>query len=166
LTHGPVSWALLGRAGLLVLAAGCLSTAFAPREGALWHRSGEFAVPDLTLDGWERVRLDEADVAFRGGSEEVIAVRAACGDRSEDPLRRHRDLWLGIERSDFRWTPRSVGEHEALEATARANGVAVRTVVIRAPGCLIDVVHARPEGSPDSGALERFLAGMRLGEPL
>ena len=82
----------------ILLAAGCMAPRFLQDGQMLRHPAGEFAVPDLSDAGWERVGVENADLAFRHPREGTIAVRARCG--LSDPLSlewRSRELYVGVD---------------------------------------------------------------------
>lgn len=147
--------------GLVLLVAGCLATWHTPSEGLIWHRSHGLAVPDLGSEGWERVQVRDAGVAFRS-SLGVIAIRAECNGPEGAPLARARDLWLGIDRTELERTERSVGEYPAYQTLARSEQVMVHTVVFRTMRCWVDVAHVAPIDVDDPQVLERFLERIRV----
>ncbi len=161
MTNGAARLGVLCCLGLLIT--GCAATWLAPREGLIWHRSRSFAVPDLHAEGWERVRVKDADVAFQS-ERGVIAVRAECKGAEGPPHGRTRDLWLGIERTELERSERSVGPYPAYQTLARANGVMVRTVVFRTPQCWVDVAHVAPIDRDDPQVLDQFVARIRVGD--
>jgi hypothetical protein len=121
-------------------------------------------VPDLTREGWRRVRLDGTHLAFQKNGEGVIALRVSC-HQSPRPIQwSGRDLWLGIPRQDLVVREREVAGRSAVEMTAQADGTAVRAVVVEEDRCVMDVAHVRPEDQSDTGVLDRFLDGLKFGE--
>lgn len=131
----------------------------------MWrHESARLEVPDLTREGWERVSIDGADLAFEREGEGVIAVRAECGGPPRALEWAGRELWLGIERKDLALREREVGGWPAVELSGEAQGVQVRAVVIQREGCLVDVAHAGPPGSSGEDPLERVLGALRFEE--
>ena len=134
-------------------------------RGEVWRNpEANVEVPDLSREGWRRVHLDGAQLAFHSEEEGVIALRAECGDRMPDLRWAGRDLWLGIPRRELVVVEREVAGHPAIEVSGEADGVRVRAVVVQTDRCLLDVAYVRPADVPDSGALDRFLERTRLGE--
>jgi hypothetical protein len=121
------------------------------------------AVPDLTHEGWRRLRVDGAELAFEKNGEGIIAMRVSCGQRAGSLRSAGRDLWLGIPRRELAFREIEVGGHPAVETSGLADGAAVRAVVVTTDGCVLDLAHVRPESQPDSGALEQLLEGLRFG---
>ena len=150
---------------------GCLggfAPGWTPSGGLLWDEGARVGIPDLTLQGWERARIDESDLAFRRPGADVIAMRLRC-DQAESaasvPLRwQSRELWLGIPRSDFGSREFRFRGRPAIEMTASSDGVAVRTLVIDAGGaCRLDLAHAASISAADATAdFERFLADVQI----
>jgi hypothetical protein len=149
-----------------VLAGGCGAATFVARDGMFRHRTRGFAVPDLTLESWDRVRIKGADLAFRDPIEGVIALRVRC-DRDAVRLESEsRDFWLGIPRSGTQRRTREVAGWPAFETRAQSDGRTVHTVVIGAGECVVDVAHVAPAEALPSETLERFLDRFRRpGEP-
>jgi hypothetical protein len=146
----------------ILLAAGCLAPRFSQEGPLLRHAAGEFAVPDLSAAGWERVQVENADIAFRHPHEGTIAVRSRCG--VSDPLSlewRSRELYLGIaaERRSGRET--EVSGFPAYEIVASVDGVWIRTIVLWTGSCLVDLALARRDSGEASDAFESFVAGFR-----
>ncbi len=161
MTDGAARLGVLCCLGLLV--SGCAVTWLAPTEGLIWHHSRSFAVPDLGAEGWERVGVEDADVAFQS-VRGVIAIRAECDGAKGPPHGRARDLWLGIERTELERSERSVGSYPAYETLARAKDVMVRTIVFRTPRCWVDVAHVAPIERDDPQVLDQFVARIRFGD--
>jgi hypothetical protein len=135
-------------------------------RGEVWrHPEAKVEVPDLGREGWRRIRLDGAQLAFQSDEEGVIALRAECGNRTPELQWAGRELWFGIPRGELAVEDREVGGRPAIEVSGEADGVRVRAVVVRSDRCLLDVAHVRPADIPDSGVLDRFLARTRMGDP-
>jgi hypothetical protein len=127
----------------------------------LWHRSREFGIPNLSVEGWERVRLPETDVAFRRDND---GVRARCGNGHRAPREHSRDLWLGIARETIASNERTVASVPAHETIARSDDLRVHTVVVKSSTCLIDAVHVVRADLPGD-AFERFLSRIEVRTP-
>jgi hypothetical protein len=162
--------ACLGALGLVALLlvsglGGCATPAYISRGGLLWHPRYPLAVPDLSFAGWERVTLDETDLAFRKKDSGVIAVRARC-PAEDQPLRwESRDLWLGIPRRSETHRRLEVDGRPAVATTAQSDGLAIRTAVVRTEDCALDLAHVAPTGDATADVFERFLERVRLRGP-
>ncbi len=143
-----------------LLVTGCVSAAYLPRDGLLWHPGSPVAVPDLSRSGWERIQIDGADLAFDHSQYGVIAVRVR-GDEEERPLLwESRSLWLGVAREDGAREERTVQGRVAVEMSARSEGLWLRTLVIQVePGCLLDIAHVAADGD-SRGIFDAFVAGI------
>jgi hypothetical protein len=148
----------------VVVLTGCAAGAF-DRRGDVWRHAGAgFEVPDLTREGWRRLRLDGAQLAFEKNGEGVIALRVIC-DRSPRPLRwAGRDLWLGIPREDLVVREREIRGRPAVETAGRAEGTVVRAVIVENERCVVGAAHVRPGEQVDTGILDHFLDGLRFEE--
>ncbi len=145
---------------------GCAGTSFRLHGNAWRSPDAHLAVPDLTREGWERVRLDGADLAFRRGENGVIAVRARCGQAPRPLEWAGRELWFGIERGEVTLAKREIAGRPAVETSGEADGVTVRAVVVESGDCIFDFAYVRPADVPASDALEGFLARIEfMGEP-
>jgi hypothetical protein len=140
--------------------AACATTAMVPADGWLNHRRHGFAVADLALEGWQRIDVEEADVAFTRPGQGVIALRSSCGKHAPAPAASTRALWHGIERDGASPQRRRVGEREALEFSLDRDGLRVRTLALRTADCALDFVQVAPPDA-DPAVLDRFAAGLR-----
>jgi hypothetical protein len=146
----------------ILLAAGCMAPRFLQDGQMLRHPAGEFAVPDLSDAGWERVGVENADLAFRHPREGTIAVRARCG--LSDPLSlewRSRELYVGVDAERLSQRQIEVNGFPAYEIVARIDEVWIRTIVLWTGSCLVDLALARNEGAAESETFESFVAGFR-----
>lgn len=120
-------------------------------------------MPDLSRSGWERVGVDEADLAFRDASGQTIAVRASCDHKAPRSLEwaaRSRFLGAGLEIERPR--RRLVSGQSAVEVAARGEGLRVRTVLIWTGRCLVELAYAAPAQGPNAEPFEDFVAGFRV----
>jgi hypothetical protein len=128
----------------------------------LRHPAGEFAVLDLSGVGWERVQVENADIAFRHPREGTIAVRSRCG--LSDPLSlewRSRELYVGVGAERLSQRSLEVNGFPAYEIVARVGEVWIRTIVLWTGSCLVDLALARNDGVAESETFESFVAGFR-----
>lgn len=148
----------------LIACAACVTPGYVPRDGLLRHPRHPVAVPDLAAQGWERVPLDDADLAFQRDGAGVIAVRVRC-PASRHPLQwESRGLWLGIDRGDEERSALEVDGHPAVETFAESGRLRVRTVLVRTPACSVAIAYVAPPGGEDLATFEGFIQGLRLGE--
>jgi hypothetical protein len=143
----------------------CAGASFVDRGGLLWYRTGAVGVPDLERSGWQAVRADGADLAFRKEGAGAIGVRLRCpAPHRTLPLRwESRELWLGIPREQIEQRPLEVDGRPGIEMRAASHGLSLRTVLVRVDACSLDVAQAAPLGSPAAASsFERFLSGIRL----
>lgn len=142
----------------------CTSTAFVREGGLLRHAEPPIAIPDLSAEGWRRIDVGEADLAFRKPNEGVIAIRLRCpSSEPEVPLRwEARHLWLGIEREDFKQETLRVDGHPAVEMSALQGNSLIRTVVVRVGACSLDLVQVAPIQSEEArNRFDRLLTELR-----
>lgn len=146
---------------------GCASVAFVPRGGLLWHPRHAVAVPDLSSSGWERVKVEGADLAFRRNGSGVIAVRVRCPPPDADvPLRwEGRELWLGIPRGDMERFHLDVDGFEGINMTAQSDDLYLRTLVVRTEECSLDIAQAALEPREAHRVFESFIARVKLRRP-
>ena len=157
----------LGRFAPLAVAvviAGCAAPAYVARGGLLWHPRHLVAVPDLSSAGWERVAIEDADLAFSKEGAGVIAVRTRCPPPDDDiPLRwEGRWLWLGVPRGEIERFHLDVDGYEAVSMAAESRGLYLRTTTVRGPACSLDVVLVAPTRSGAELVFESFMAQVRL----
>jgi hypothetical protein len=146
----------------VLVTAGCVAPRFLQEGPLLRYEAGEFAVPDLSRSGWERVEVEGADVAFRHPSEGTIAVHSTCGLSEPLSLKwRSRELYLGVDAERRSQRPLEVNGLPAWEIVASVDGVWIRTILIWTGSCLVDLALARRESAEESEAFEGFVAGFR-----
>jgi len=152
---------------LSLLTGACVGPLFVERDAMLWHRSGAFAVPDLAgsdpgAGAWTRVEIEGAQIAFGSADGRIIAVRSWC-DEDQQPLDvESRHLWLGLPRKDRERRHVQVAGVPAIKTVGFSSGVQIRTVVVEAGDCTLDLAFAAAEGQPEGSAFERFLLGVRV----
>lgn len=152
---------------LLGLLPACAGVRYAARDGRLWHPRAPIAVPDLPRaawgDGWTRVRVPDADLAFSRPGAGVIAVRVRCGKKPAMLTRAARDRWLGIERARMQSREISLHGHSGVDSVAQVRELEARLVVVQVDDCLVDLARVAPRGNPGGEVFESFLAELRLG---
>ena len=163
----PTPWlAILGCLASLasVSISGCFTPSYVARGDLLWHPTLAVAVPDLSRQGWERVSVDEADVAFTRPGSGVIAARLRCPAPADDvPLRwEGRELWLGVPRREMERFHFDLDGYEAVNISAASDGLFLRTLTVRTERCSLDVVQVAPLDSDHDEEFESFLRGVRL----
>ena len=143
----------------------CAGSGFVGSDGLLWYRAGVVGIPDLERSGWEAVRADGADLAFRKQGAGVIGVRLRCpAPHDALPMRwESRELWLGVPREQSEQLPLELDGRQGIEVRATSDGLALRTVMVRVDACSLDVAQAAPLGSAAAErGFARFLSGIRL----
>ena len=147
-----------------ISAAGCLAPRYQERGDLLWHPEQALAIPNLSRQGWERVSVDDADVAFTRPGSGVIAARVRCpAPKGDVPLRwEGRELWLGVARGDMERFHFDLDGYEAVNMSAPADGLHLRTLTVRTETCSLDVVQVAPLPSDHHREFEDFLRGVRL----
>lgn len=123
------------------------------------HRKLGYSIPyperlDPSTDAvWKRLRVEHADLAYRGPGDAMIAISSRCDDSQTDPVLLGRQLLIGLrnrtrlqsERFEF------AGGHAFSQVVkAREAGVPVRTKTVTwvRGGCVIDWVLAAPDFLP------------------
>ena len=150
-------------AGALALALACVHAGPVGVDGQLRHASGVFAVPDLGERGWTRVSVPGADFAFRDPDGAVIAVRSRC--RVRDPLSlewRARELFVGVKVDRREQRAIEVDGVPGYEIVAHVDDLELRTVVLWANGCLVDLALARPRPAEPDPSFQAFVSGFRV----
>ncbi len=155
---GTLSWVAL------LASTGCTTTAFVQSGDLLWHPVRPVAVPDLSLAGWDRVEVEDADLAFSKPDAGVIAVRVRCPSPEEGvPLRwEGRQLWLGIPHGEVERFHLDVDGYEGVSMSAESDGLYLRTLTVRAERCSLDVLLVAPLDSGGDLLFEGFVAGLKL----
>ncbi len=153
----------LGGVALLATAA-CATSAWVPDHDLLWHPREAVAVPDLSAAGWERVSVDDADLAFSKHGIGVVAARLRCPAPAEGvPLRwEGRQLWLGVPRDQIERFHFDVDGYEGVSMAAQSDGLYLRTATVRTGDCSLDVVQVAPEGVGADLVFDSFMARVRL----
>jgi len=121
--------------------------------------------------GWERVRLEGADVALREpGGAVTLAVAASCPPAEEaEPAILTRHLFFGLRQRELLRQERvsvdgATGLQTVLSARVGGTPVLVQSVVIRRGNCLYDLLAvARPEAAAGGeAAFGAFLHGWQF----
>jgi hypothetical protein len=163
----PDSWlAILSCVTCLggIVASGCFTPPYVESGDLLWHPDRVLAIPNLSHQGWQRVSVEDADVAFTRPGSGVIAVRVRCPvPKGDVPLRwEGRGLWLGVPRGDMERFHFDLDGYEAVNISAASDGLQLRTLTVRTDECSLDVVQVAPLASDHHQEFEGFLRGVRL----
>jgi hypothetical protein len=143
----------------LVLA--CASSPLAPEGDRLRHAAGEFTLPDLAREGWQRVRVRDADAAFRHSSGATIAVRSRCPVEPPVSLEwRARELYHGTPAERREERSLEVNGLPAYEILASVDGLRLHTVVVWSGSCLVDLALATRDSAGEA-SFAAFVAGFR-----
>ena len=144
--------------------AGCLTPAYVPAEGMLWHPSQRVGFPDLSREGWTRTSAKDADLAFRRPGAGVFAVRVRCPAPDDDiPLRwESRGLWLGVPRDRVERRRAVVDGIEGVTMHGVLGDLALRTLVVRTQECSVDVAQVAPDGADGEVLFDAFISRVRL----
>jgi hypothetical protein len=121
--------------------------------------------------GWERVRVEGADVALREpGGAVTLAVAASCPPAEEaEPAILTRHLFFGLRQRELLRQERVIvdgatGLQTVLSARVGGTPVLVQSVVVRRGNCLYDLLTvARPEAAAGGeAAFGAFLHGWQF----
>lgn len=118
------------------------------------------AAPEAGAGPWRRIRVEGADLAFRGAYGETLSLLSHCAERAGTPRIQARNLTIGLGgatplasgpislRGDAGWA-------QSFELDRDATRVRVHAVTLVSDGCTFDwVLSARaPEPGDGPGAL-------------
>ncbi len=135
---------------------GCTTSGLS-RDG-FRHRDHGYSLPHPdAIEGWSwRVlKLDEAQLAYRGNGDAYMAVDSHCGAVERDPAALGRQLLVGIEnRKRIESDSFSFADGQAYAQLVEADDaegrvVRTRTVTLVREECVIDFVLAVEPGHPE-----------------
>lgn len=123
---------------------------------------GQLGIPDLTVDGWERLSTADYAVLFRKEGASAFAIRVrGPGEVDDVPDRWQRVHDVALE--DVTTTSRTFEGHDAIEHEAPCEeSDLLRTLVVRTESHLIDIGQLAAIASDNRAEFEAFLAGTRL----
>jgi hypothetical protein len=128
------------------------------RHKALGYR---IPVPATGGSGWRRVRVEDADIAYRGPSHALMALTSRCDEPKSPPEVLARQLLFGIRErrvlSSGRVELRGMeGWSQQIVGLGEAGRIEARTVSFVAGGCVFDWMLVAPE---TLAAIEPVFAG-------
>ena len=122
-------------------------------------------------NAWRKVRVEDADLAFRGPNDAFMALSSHCDESEDDPAVLGSQLLVGLqnrtrvasERFEF------AGGHvfsQIVEATQGDVAVRTKTITLVRGGCVVDWVLAALDSLPDlPDAIETFDSWWRGFDP-
>jgi len=153
---------------LLCVIAGCGASVHF--DGRVLTKEGtRYRIGELSRD-WERLELDDNDLAFHSAGKGTIGVNATCGDYDDVPpqaLMNH--LFFGTTSRaylvDEEVTLDGRGSrHVVLQADLDGAPIEVEVFLLVNGGCVYDLSQTRRQGAPVAVAQEfaRFVAGFAV----
>lgn len=112
------------------------------------HAEWGYSVPypsSLAKVVWRELRIDDADLAFRGPKDAVMAISSHCEERIADPVILAKQLLVGLgkrtsvtsERFEFAG---GRAFSQVVDSSAEETAVRTKTVTLVRGGCVVDWV--------------------------
>lgn len=156
---------------LLCVIAGCGGSVHF--DGRVLTKEGtRYRIGELSTD-WDRLSLDDNDLAFHSPGKGTIGVNATCGNYDDVPpqaLMNH--LFFGTTSRAYLvdeevTLDRRGARHVVLQADLDGVPIEVEVFLVVNNGCVYDLSQTRRQGAPEAVAQEfaRFVAGFAVLEP-
>ena len=153
---------------VLALLLGCASD-FLAIDGGFRHSAHGYTLglPNGPGPPWMRVRVEDAQIAFRRPGPQTISVQSRCGQPLTSPSILARHLLIGVSPRTLREAgPTEVDGRSAWTQTVdAAGGVRLKTVTTVMDDCVVDWILAAPAGANfelAERAFDRWRATFRL----
>jgi hypothetical protein len=167
---GATSRAWVGLLGVLLVGAGCAGSPILRVEGGYRHHRHDYTIakPGGPGEAWQRVRLDDAALAFRRPGPESISLQSRCGRPVAPAAFMARHLVIGLpDRTPIAEGPIQVAGREGWTQTFDTvkDGVSVRvkTVTLVVADCSFDWILATPAAfEPAEQAFDAWWSSFRL----
>ncbi len=102
---------------------------------------------------WQRLKIKDADLAYRGPGDSMMAISSRCNEKQTDPVVLGRQLLIGLHNRTRLTSARFefAGGHAFSQVVRSREGdvsVRTKTVTLVRGGCVIDWVLAAPDLPP------------------
>jgi hypothetical protein len=103
---------------------------------------------------WHRLKVEDADLAYRGPGDSMMAISSRCNERQTDPAVLGRQLLIGL-RNRIRLTSErfefagGLAFSQVVRSKQGDVSVRTKTVTLVRGGCVIDWVLAAPDPPPE-----------------